>query len=70
MLKRFMNIQEASEYLGFSSHTIYAWTSQRRIPFVKIGGRLRFDKQKLDKWIEEFEFDVLDIEAPVIRAPK
>lgn len=49
MEKRLLNIQEASEYLGFAVHTIYGWTSQRQIPFVKIGGRLRFDKRKLDR---------------------
>lgn len=60
MQKRFMNIQEASEYLGFSTHTIYSWTSQRRIPFTKIGGRLRFDKERLDDWIAQFEFEALE----------
>ena len=63
MEKRFLNIQEASEYLGFAVHTIYGWTSQRRIPFVKIGGRLRFDRRKLDQWIEQFEFEVVEIET-------
>ena len=60
MEKRLMNIREASAYLGFAVHTIYGWTSQRRIPFVKIGGRLRFDRGKLDKWIEEFESEVVE----------
>jgi excisionase family DNA binding protein len=63
MEKRFMNIQQTSEYLGFSVQTIYGWTSQRRIPFVKIGGRLRFDRRKLDQWIEQFEFEVVEIET-------
>jgi excisionase family DNA binding protein len=52
--KRLLTIREAAEYLGFSVHTIYGWTSQRRIPFVKMGGRLRFDKPTLDRWIEQF----------------
>ena len=55
-----MNISEASEYLGFAVHTIYSWTSQRRIPFLKVGGRLRFDKKKLDQWLEQFELDVIE----------
>jgi excisionase family DNA binding protein len=60
MEKKLMNISEASEYLGFAVHTIYGWTSQKRIPHVKIGGRLRFDKEKLDRWIEQFEADVIE----------
>lgn len=55
-----MNINEASEYLGFAVHTIYGWTSQRRIPFLKVGGRLRFDKKKLDRWLEQFELEVIE----------
>lgn len=64
MEKRLLDIKEASEYLGFAVHTIYGWTSQRRIPFVKIGGRLRFDKRKLDKWIELFESEVAEVHKP------
>ena len=57
-----MNIQQTAEYLGFSVQTLYGWTSQRRIPFLKIGGRLRFDKRKLDRWIEQFEHEEVEIE--------
>ncbi len=59
-----MNIQDAAEYLGFAVHTLYGWTSQRRIPFVKIGGRVRFDKRKLDQWLEQFELDVIEDPSP------
>jgi excisionase family DNA binding protein len=52
MEKRLLNINELSEYLGIPKHTIYQWTSQQRIPFIKIG-RLRFDKEKIDKWLKE-----------------
>jgi excisionase family DNA binding protein len=64
MEKRFLTIHEAAEYLGFAVHTLYGWTSQRRIPFVKIGGRVRFDKRKLDRWLEQFEFEVVEDPAP------
>ncbi len=55
-----MNIEQASQYLGFSKSTLYSWAHQKRIPYVKIGGRLRFDKRKLDAWLARFEFDVVD----------
>jgi excisionase family DNA binding protein len=64
MEKRLLDINETSEYLGFAVHTIYGWTSQRRIPFLKIGGRLRFDKRKLDRWLEQFESEVLEVHRP------
>lgn len=55
-----MNIKEASAYTGFSVHTLYGWTSQRRIPFIKKGGRLRFDKWKLDEWMREDSHEPCD----------
>jgi len=52
MEKRYLNIEELSQYLGMPKQTIYQWTSQHRIPFIKIG-RLRFDKERIDKWLRE-----------------
>ena len=67
MERRFLNIEEAAEYLGFSVHTLYGWTSQRRIPFLKIHGRVRFDKRKLDTWLEQFELEAKDGPGPLQR---
>lgn len=50
--KKLMTINEAAAYLGLSVHTLYSWTSQRRVPFVKLGNRVRFDPRKLDAWLE------------------
>lgn len=50
--RRFMTVDEAAAYLGLSVHTLYSWTSQRKVPFVKLGNRVRFDRQKLDAWVE------------------
>lgn len=57
--QKFLNVKEAGEYLGFSHHTIYAWTSQRRIPYFKKGGRLRFDIEALERWMQEDSRDVI-----------
>jgi len=60
--KRLLDIDEASEYLGITKNTLYGMTSQRRIPFVKIGGKmLRFDVQDLDRWIEKKKIVPLEI---------
>ena len=56
---RYLNIREAGEYLGFSVHTLYSWTSQRVIPFYKRGGRVRFDKAELDKWMQEGRYETV-----------
>ena len=44
---------EAAEFLGIKLTTLYAMVSRRRIPHVRLGGRLvRFDRAKLVSWIE------------------
>ena len=50
--RRLLTIQEASQYTGLSVHTLYTMVSQRRIPYVKIGRLVKFEKEQLDKWIK------------------
>lgn len=51
--RRLLNIREASELLSLSRATLYEFTAQRRIPFIRVGGRaLRFDLLDLQKWID------------------
>lgn len=51
MNKRLLTVQEVSQYTGLSVHSLYKMVSQRRIPFVKLGGALRFNPDQLDEWI-------------------
>lgn len=51
--RRLLDIQEASEYVGLSVHTVYTMVSQRRIPFVKIGRLTKFDVALLEAWIKK-----------------
>lgn len=52
MEKRYLTLEELSRYLAVPKQTIYQWTSQKRIPFTKVG-RLRFDKKKIESWLKE-----------------
>ncbi len=51
--RRLLNVKETAEYASLSVHTLYTMVSQRRIPFVKVGGALRFDLALLDEWIKQ-----------------
>lgn len=51
--KRFLDVNEASEYLGLAESTLYTMVSERRIPFTKMGRRTKFDRDKLDRWIRD-----------------
>lgn len=48
---RLLNIQQVAVYLGLSVHTVYKFVSQRKIPHIKIGKLLKFDRYEIDRWI-------------------
>jgi excisionase family DNA binding protein len=52
MERRYLSINELSDYIGIPKGTLYVWTCQKRIPYAKVGRLLRFDKQKIDEWIK------------------
>ena len=43
---------EVAMRLGISLETLYSWTSQKLIPHVKLGNRLKFLSQDLEAWIQ------------------
>ena len=49
--KRYLSIDELSELLSIPKNTIYAKTSRREIPYVKIGKRLLFDRKEIESWL-------------------
>ena len=53
LTRRLLSIGEASEYTGLPVNTLYKMVSQRRIPHVKLGSRLKFDVGLLDEWLKQ-----------------
>jgi len=51
-LKRLITVKEASQYLSLSTETIYKMAASKKLPYLKIGGRVLFDLKSLDQWIE------------------
>jgi len=51
--RRLLTIQETAQYTGLSVHTLYTMVSQRRIPYVKVGRLVKFDRTMLDQWIKQ-----------------
>ena len=43
MEKRYLGIEELSQYLGLTKGTLYVWVCQRRIPYLKVGKLVKFD---------------------------
>lgn len=51
-LKRLITAKEASQYLSVSTDTIYHMAATKKLPYIKIGGRVLFDLKALDRWID------------------
>ncbi|MBV6647498.1 MAG: helix-turn-helix domain-containing protein [Cyclobacteriaceae bacterium] len=49
----FMDVNEASNFLGDAKATLYGRTSKNEIPFYKRGKKVYFKRSDLIKWIEE-----------------
>ena len=47
----FLTTGEACDLLRISSSSLYRLTAGRRVPHVKIGGKLLFPKEKLLDWV-------------------
>ncbi|MEE9441579.1 MAG: helix-turn-helix domain-containing protein [candidate division Zixibacteria bacterium] len=62
---RFFDKKQLAEYLGLSLHTIDSWVSQRReIPYVKMGRRVLFDNNDVERWIEQNKVQPTDFGDP------
>ncbi len=48
----YMNIKQLSEYLGIAISTIYSMSSKGTIPRTKLGNRVIFNKDEIDKWLK------------------
>ena len=51
--KRFLRIEELSEYMGTPVATLYTWTHQKKIPHLKMGRSVRFDLREIEAWLKE-----------------
>lgn len=49
----YLGIDEAAAYLNLKKQTLYGFTSNRSIPFIKRAKRLLFLKADLDSWLSE-----------------
>lgn len=47
---KLLSADEASAFLGIPKNTLYQMTSQRKIPFLKIGKRNMFEEAELILW--------------------
>jgi len=61
-MSEYLTIDELCDILQVKKHYVYALTSQRKIPFLKLGRFLRFEKDKIKEWLKEKANEPEDIE--------
>lgn len=52
-LPELLNVKQAANYLNLAPQTLYGFTSNRKIPFIKKGKKLYFKKDDLEKWLSD-----------------
>lgn len=50
-----MTAKEVADYLGVKAKTIRNWTSESKIPSIKIGSAVRYPKDRIDNWLKSNE---------------
>lgn len=50
-----MTTDQAADYLALKPSTLQVWrsTNRKKLPFVKVGGNVRYRRQDLDAFIEQ-----------------
>ena len=48
-----LNVDEVAAMVRLKKGTIYRYTSERRIPYFKIGNRVVFNRSEITAWLAE-----------------
>ena len=54
------DVKGLSEYLRVSDKWVYERTHLNEIPFIKVGGLLRFRKKDIDRWLNSYYTPAVD----------
>jgi excisionase family DNA binding protein len=52
-MNEYLTIRQVATLLQFSEDAVYKMTANGELPGTKIGRNWRFDKKKLEKWLDE-----------------
>lgn len=52
-MERLWDVKDVSEYLKVPVATLRQWCSKKSLPYVKIGGHVRFRKEDVEKWVAQ-----------------
>lgn len=55
MTKEICDIQTLSSYLKVSVSEVRKLVREKKVPYFRVGNRLRFDLKKINNWLEKLE---------------
>lgn len=55
MEKKYLSVDEACEFLGVKRTKLYNLKKEGGIPYIQLGGSLKFDKLDLEKYMESLK---------------
>ena len=55
MPKKICNLKELSDYLQISISQIRKLVREKKIPYFRIGNRIKFDINEINKWIDNLQ---------------
>ena len=51
--QKLLTITALCNYISTPVPTLYTWVCRKKIPYVKLGRSLRFDREEIDAWLNE-----------------
>jgi excisionase family DNA binding protein len=57
--ERLLKLREVSDFLQISPSTVYRLVEERKIPFIRVGGAIRFKPRNILEWVERQQRGVL-----------
>lgn len=58
-----LTVKEVADYIGVSKDLVYKLVREKEIPAVRIGRRLVFRMESIEKWMVGKETEICDIRA-------
>ena len=67
---KLITVKDVSEIINVKSAAVYDWTYQNKIPYYKLNGVIRFDKDEILEWIKSNKSDNISLMQYQARSPK
>ncbi len=68
IIPRYLTVEQAAHYTGFTEATLRTWASRRMIPCIR-GRRgkrfLRFDREELDSFMRQYHQKAINPPSPI-----